>query len=267
MISRSVAFPVAVLLLLVSGRMSGEESSSYRSSEGQAQKELTGLIESVSKIRVRKGFGYIYSGGQNRGEMRLHMLAQRATREDAWLFVDRLWIDIGYEEQRKHVLCSWEATQLLDDFPADAKLIWYHIHPKRSDPKGLHPPSIENIFALSRLKALCEKNFGAQLMGKVFDGFGVWEVDLSYEVQRRLYPKNVSENQPRHDSYDPRDIAALMVSPKRRRELAWLVFYLNHERRAQEILQNRNMARDESIRRYLAAMADIGVSLEYTELD
>jgi hypothetical protein len=264
--SRSVACHAAVLLLLVVFYVSGEESGHGGKNEGRRPTSLTGAAEAVSEIQVRKGFGCVYIGSQESGENQLDQLARRATREDAWLFLDGLWIDVGYDERDRSVLCSWEAVRSLTNNLVDAELVWYHIHPIASDSTGVHPPSIEDIFALVRLRGFCEEDWGVRLVGRVFDGRGIWEVDLHGGLWRKLRTQQVPHKPSHLERSDPRDTASLLSSPTRKRELAWLALYLDHEQIAREILQNHNGERDEVIRRYIAAMADIGVLIDYTDL-
>jgi hypothetical protein len=117
------------------------------------------------------------------------------------------------------------------------------------------------------LKTLCENTYGSGLTGKVYDGYGVWDVDLTREAQLKLYPSNASEYQTLAENIDPRDVEKLRDSPKRRWELACLAFYLNHERRVQDILENQTLEKNERIRSFILSVRKIGVLLEYCELD
>ena len=253
---RCPALQVGLLLLLVAVRIPGQEP--------------------VSGACVREGFGHVYCGSRLAGEARLHSLAREALREDAWLFADDVWIDVGYDERADSVLCSWESFRSVTGIRTATGLIWYHLHPLASAPTGVHPPSVEDVLALALLKDLCEAELGAELVGRVFDGCGVWDMDLSDELRGKLKrPAAASTPPPGEDrsgpgagpgasGSDPRDVASLLLCPVRRRDLAALAFYLEHERRAREILGNDEMGRAETIARYVKQMADIGLLLRYT---
>ncbi|MBN1837923.1 MAG: hypothetical protein JW820_18845 [Spirochaetales bacterium] len=244
MVSRCAAAKALLFLLLVAARAPAQEP--------------------VSGLRVREGVGHTYAGSRQSGEARLDSLAREVVREDAWLYADGLWVDIGYDERATSVLCSLAAIRAAADLAHGADLIWYHVHPRRSAPVGVHPPSVEDIAALCVLKDFCQREFGARLFGKVFDGFGVWEVDLSEELQSRLSRPPGPGVAADEERFDPRDTASLLVSPARRREVAALKLYLEHERIAQSILRDEAAGREEMIRRYIAGMAEIGVLLRFT---
>jgi hypothetical protein len=264
MISRNIT-TITVVLLLVGNLVFADEFNRQRGGEWTIALSDTG--KSVLELQVREGIGHTYRGGQLQGELQLHRLAQTAEREDAWIHVERLWVDIGHDEQPKGVFCSAEPIQSLPDIIAGKDIVWYHIHPKSSDPGRIHPPSIDDIFALAQLKVLCEDTCGSRLSGKVFDGFGVWDVDVTKEVQCQLCPINTYEDQAVLEKIDPRDVAKLKDSPKRRGDLARLVFYLNYERCVQEVLEYQNLDRNDRIRLFLLKANDIGLLLEYRELD
>ena len=216
------------------------------------------VCEPVAEIRVREGFGHLYRGAQQRGELCLHRLAQTALREDAWIYTQGFWVDVGYGEEPRSVNCTWEAVRSLPDISAGSDLVWYHIHPQCAEPQRIHPPSYEDIFGLARFELLCRETFTAELTAKVFDGAGVWTVELSETTRQCLCWTDPSADQPE---------IGLIVTEKRQRELAKLAFLLAYKRCVEEVLENPIFDRSETIRRFVLCMNEIGVQLSYQELD
>jgi hypothetical protein len=217
----------------------------------------------VSEIRVRDGSGQVYKGSRERGELLLHLTARTAGREDAWLFVDGVWIDIGHDERPESVLCDWDVVEPLRRCAPGAEVVWYHVHPLQHDPTIVYPPSIEDILALVRLRGFCEEDWGVRLCGKVIDGHGIWRIDLVDELWQTLRSQDGSRSPGRLGAFDPRDTASLLTSAARKRELAWLAFYLEHEEISRGILDNQEGEHGLVVRRYIAAMAEIGLLLDY----
>jgi hypothetical protein len=263
MFSRTVSQIVLVFLLCVGTSIHTDDFAS-------SQNGLNGsdpMDAPVAEIRVREGFGHLYRGAQQQGELCLHRLAQTALREDAWIYMEGFWVDVGYDEEPRGVNCTWEAVRSLPDITAGRDLVWYHIHPQAGNPNTIHPPSCKDIIALARLKMLCGDAFDSRLTGKVLDGAGVWIVDLSEEARQRLCSADASMDQPVPEIVDPRDVAGVIVTEKRQRDLARLAFFLSHEQCVQEILENPAFQRSEAIRQYVLCVNQIGVLLSYQEQD
>ncbi len=264
----------AVFLAFLSAYLPCEDSSNSFGDEHLPQDSLATAAEQMAAIHIQEGPGHVYRLSKSEGEKNLHALAKQALKEDAWLYTPGYWIDIGYEEQNRNVFCTLDkvfsaldAGDAFGVFPENSSLIWYHIHPRTSYGTGVYPPNVEDILALVRLKDQFRERLNVNLSGKIFDGYGVWQFDLSADLSRKLcsYSRDKEREQQKNGSL--RDVAALVSSPARKREVAWLSFYLNHETVARRELQSQTGKRDETISHYIAAMADLGVLLNYQDLD
>lgn len=221
------------------------------------------FADSFSAVEVREGAGHLYNLSQSRGEGDLHRLAVSEEKEDVWLFSNGTWIDIGFDEDATKVLSSFEDIESaieklskdgIDNFPQNLKLVYYHIHPRRIYKTGIYPPCIYDIIALALLKDRYAKSVQA-IAGKLFDGYGRWEFDISDELVQRLY------------SQEPFFAAALRTSRKWGNEGARRSFFIGHESRARSILSGTDRSRAEIVREYIEAMAEIGVFLTYEEME
>lgn len=146
--------------------------------------------------QVRPGTGSRYEVSQRAGEAVLSLQAMTSRSEDAWLFLDGWWTDVGYAERRKAVqidsafLMEELRRQLIrwKDRPDGKRFapVLYHIHPYSRSAWAVEPPSIEDIEALALLKRECTALTGVKLTGAVIDGRGKWAFDLTPGLEAKI---------------------------------------------------------------------------------
>jgi hypothetical protein len=234
---------------------------------------LTSWLDGAgATIEIKDGSGHLYRMPQNMGERDLHNLACSGEREDAWLYFADTWIDVGHEEKKKTItLHPGRIDSLLDlilktgikEIPQRTRIVIYHIHPLQEDRTGFHPPSTEDIYTFALLKNQCRRLSGAELLGKVFDGLGVWEYDISRDLEHRLCPIN--------DAADPTKAEDLypdyppVIARLKHRDIEES-FFFNHLIVTRSICQNPVLSRDEKIGLYIDSMRALGISVKYKSI-
>jgi hypothetical protein len=131
----------------------------------------------------------------------------------------------------------------------------------------VYPPNVEDILALVLLKQRCRKELGCEVTGRMFDGTGTWDFNLRADLEQKMCREQVPAEGRLPVADFLRDHPAIQYSPRRQAEVAWLSFYLNHETAAQAVLRHPGQSRQETINRYIAALREIGVVLEYRKLE
>ena len=227
----------------------------------------------VTTIEIREGGGHLYRVSQDRGERDLHQLARFGDREDAWLYFNDTWLDVGSEEQTKTItldpgiiesLIEHNLKVIQIDIPRRSRLvIIYHIHLLGEDKTSFNPPSCEDIYALALLKYQCRRLAGIELVGKVCDGLGMWEFDISRDQENRLCLHN--------DAADP--MKAEELYPDYPPEIALLKqrdaqesFFFELLIATRKICQNTELSRNEKIRAYIDSMKELGIIVKYEQV-
>lgn len=171
------------------------------------------ILESAM-IQIKLGRGASYNCSQEDGERRLNELARSAKLEDAWIFSEGLWKDIGYMEEPHSVRlftesCDYEMVlqdgkscligctldDLLDFIPSTNSGIdnfsVYHLHCNHPIPGYdtllRSPPSISDVYMQAILKNHFRKSRpDLSYANRIVDSLGVWSYDLSAGLNSAL---------------------------------------------------------------------------------
>lgn len=234
---------------------------------------LGGWIYGGSQVlRSHTGSGFRVERSQLAGERDLNLLARQRAREDAWLFMNGTWTDVGYDEKQKSVSIDLEAVKAAvkrslrgRSDPAlrrNSLMVFYHIHPFTEDPQMADPLSLADIHALAAVKEVCRLTGGAEAIGAMFDGRGKWLFDLTPVLEARILE---DEHVQSSHHADPADYAEahgwvhhadsvrsfdIEFSP-----VAWGA-----------LLGNRSRSRTERIQTFIREAESLGVIVTYDKL-
>jgi hypothetical protein len=181
-----------------------------------------------------------------------------AGMEDAWVFCEEIWVDIGLHEHSGEI---WSIHGvILPRFnpclvPNGRCLIHYHVHPVRVCQDKLVPPSAKDIISLASLKLFVREELQAELKGKVVDCSGIWTYDLTPELVEVLTGRS--------DSTDTRQQDITGVGPLDRSDLDRFRFFFNYTDRTARFLACISPHTAQSIRVYIKDIAELGVELRY----
>jgi hypothetical protein len=143
-------------------------------------------IYSQEHLRIEPDEGKTYQISQADGERDLDYLAKTSDEEDAWLYLNGTWTDVGVDESSKDARMDLDKIleSIPQNTPKDSSIVLYHIHPSKVElPDKIYPPSAPDLDALIQVKERIQKDFGLEnVFGRVFDGFGFWE----YRITGRL---------------------------------------------------------------------------------
>ncbi|HUV07935.1 MAG TPA: hypothetical protein VMX75_09415, partial [Spirochaetia bacterium] len=105
--------------------------------------------------------------------------------------------------------------------------------------------------------------FQAELVGKVFDGLGIWEFDISGDLESRLCLSNDSSEPVKAEDLYP-DYPPEIAQLKQRD--AQSSFFFEHLIVSQNIGQNTKLSRNEKISAYIDSMQTLGITVKYEQI-
>lgn len=115
---------------------------------------------------------HVYYAPRDVGEQMICKLARTADKEDAWVYVNGVWHDVGFGETDLKVCTD---TVYINSVTKNTnEVLLYHMHVFAATNKTLAPPSTNDLFKnawdlfLARRTKKKHKQF-------VIDGYGVWE--------------------------------------------------------------------------------------------
>ena len=202
-------------------------------------------------LSVRSGVGTRVVLSRAAGEQQLMALSRTAASEDAWLFTEDSWTDVGYDEGKTEVLLDLDqvtaAARGRD--PADP-LALYHLHPLHEDARLIDPPSLQDVLSLELLKEQCDTG----ITGVIFDGRGKWTFDIGARLQAII-----RQRRPLAADYSAVHGYGLPTNPE---------FFF--ERSFSLIAWEENSSpdgRDERIRRFIESAGKLDVIVTYTPIE
>lgn len=208
---------------------------------------------SDTSIKVTPGIGASYEVTQKEYEKSLHELAKTAEKEDVYLKIKNKLHDIGYNEKKRKADVNLEklVTLLKENQPEEASFT--HIHPTKCKfedvNQDVYPPSPGDMELLVDIKnELREKQISTKLTSKVYDGHGIWEYDITKELETQL--KVRIEN----------DFGKIFRPGA-------MLLHMQMGTAIEKILQNPNLTRQEKIMIYIEAVKKFGVLLKYTPIE
>lgn len=191
-------------------------------------------------INIKSGSGKVYNISYSKGRSRLHELAKTAKKEDAWLYVNEKWYDVGYsEEETQTYLAADSITRLLKEDQGEAILT--HIHPHSTEYQ-IFPPAPFDIASHAQLKKEARKNPKIEFKSEVYDGYGVWRYDTTESIESKIEGAGGG---------------------------VYAFFGLPHqvEKLRKRILEDNSLSRKERIERYIEASKELGIILTYTLIE
>ena len=151
-------------------------------------------IEQVSnsKIKVNKGVGSTYYMSRLDVENNLDKLCRDKNNfvEDAWMFHNDTLTDIGLNEDTLSVIiCELPLYATIYNTRSNDTIILYHIHPNSYAKNAFSPPSATDIINHGLLKPrFSDKKI--HLIERVFDGRGMWELDVNDQIVQKINKNN-----------------------------------------------------------------------------
>jgi|GEM_PF-5124048 hypothetical protein len=164
----------------------GANNQVQKTDLNQATKELLKIEYESRQITIRKGIGTTYNVSKSQAEKSLDALCRnkKIILEDAWMHYNNILIDIGMEEKPDTVRI-FTIPVLIQSYSSNIDTITlYHTHPALYDKNNFCPQSIWDIISHARISAVC--NPKTTLIGKVFDGSGMWEMELDEGLVSRI---------------------------------------------------------------------------------
>jgi hypothetical protein len=242
-------------LLLIAPLQLGAEINNKSYLNKYNIKDKTEQKYSSEPISVKIGVGTKYSASKQDVEKSLDSLARdnNTILEDAWMFHNNILTDIGIYEKKSNVnLYEVPIYQTIYETPHGDTITLYHIHPNAHNKKTYSPPSITDIINHAILKPKFEDQ-KITLIEKVFDGKGMWELDLSKEVVEKINKSRESQSQ----EYSYLD---LMIN---KNNTIWYITGLI-QNNLFEKFDNTDTNNSSTIKKYINSMNDVGVKLKFT---
>jgi hypothetical protein len=238
-------------LLLVSPLILTSSNYNQNTPNNNIVKNIVEKKEESKPISVKTGVGTTYHYSKLDVEKSLDSLCRdrNTVLEDAWMFHNNSLTDIGLYEDKSSITLYWSYDSM-DNCKYGDTLIIYHIHPNPYNKPVFSPPSITDIINDAQLRQNFSNN-NINIIEKIFDGKGMWELNLSKELTTKI------NNKQEHvlDEYAYID---LLIN---KNNYLWYITGITQN----TILEKYNNIQSDNsaIKKYINTMNDLGIKLKF----
>ena len=194
-----------------------------------------------TELKISNNTGKKTFISQEEGEQDLQILAQYKNKEDAWIYFDGMWADIGTNITNNSV--SKSNSTILNAIPEDVlssiTIHEYHTHPGNEFINNT-PPGPSDYKSLAENKKFLRAQRNVNVVGNVVTATGVWTYDLTRHLTYKLT--------------SPQEQLQKKVSS----QLSEQTFYL-----AGRVFTNPDLNKEEQIQSFIDSMKVEGVLMQY----